>query len=322
MTLSFPERVIGTAYPARDLLAVEPVATGNRRGTAVVWFADARPVVVQWSPDIDALRVEAALCREIRDRTAVPVPQTHSVGTLDGVGYALREYRAGGDLHRAFTAFDSESRQRLVATFGRYLGDLHEAFRFDGAGPLALAESAGAADVDPATLVPTGDDDWQRAYGRRAVERLPAAFDPLRDRLRECLASASPASGPCRLFPWDLRPGNALVDGDAITAVVDWEAPAAATPALAAAKVAYLTAAWYDVETARLRGAFREGYESVRPWPAVGPADRVAAIADSAVDSRGRVTNPGYPEYGRERAIDWHRAALVDALGDRAGVDA
>jgi hypothetical protein len=41
----------------------------------------------------------------------------------------------------------------------------------------------------------------------------------------------------------------------------------------------------------------------------------VAAIADSAVDSHGVVTRPGYPEADRERAIRFHRRALAEAVG-------
>jgi aminoglycoside phosphotransferase (APT) family kinase protein len=116
------------------------------------------------------------------------------------------------------------------------------------------------------------------------------------------------------LFPWDLRPGNALVaDGD-LAAVLDWEAPLAAAPALSVAKASYLVADWYVDDPDPLREAFVAGYERVRPSPTVRSAHRIAAIADSAVDSRGIVTNPGYPERDRDAAVAFHRSALADCL--------
>jgi hypothetical protein len=204
------------------------------------------------------------------------------------------------------------------------LAALHEAFAFDGYGPLAVAGGdANGADEwrdegDPAAgFVAERADwpDWFDGYATDAVERLPAAFDNLRERLVACVADApeDPAP-PARLFPWDFRPGNALVaDGD-VRALVDWEAPLAAPPALSVAKAEYLVADWYVGGAAPLRAAFRAGYERERPYPDPDPTHRVAAVADSAVDSRGVVTNPRYPELDRADAVAAHRAALERAL--------
>jgi len=122
--------------------------------------------------------------------------------------------------------------------------------------------------------------------------------------------------GTPRLFPWDLRPGNALVSDGRLSAVLDWERPMAAPPALSVAKTAYLVTDWYVDEPAPLRTAFRAGYERVRPIPSVEPVHRVVAIADSAVDTRGAVTNPGYPERNRQSSVDFHLAALSSALSE------
>jgi len=88
----------------------------------------------------------------------------------------------------------------------------------------------------------------------------------------------------------------------------------AAPPALSLANSEYLVADWYVDEPAPLRAAFRAGYERVRSLPTVRSVHRVVAIADSAVDSRGAVTNPGYPERERAASVDFHRAALSSAL--------
>jgi hypothetical protein len=119
-----------------------------------------------------------------------------------------------------------------------------------------------------------------------------------------------------RLFPWDLRPGNALVTDGCVAAVLDWEGPLAAAPALSVAKTEYLVADWYVGNDAAesLREAFRAGYESVRAYPRVGPAHRVAAVASTAVDSRGAVTNPEYPPVPRADAVRFHLQTLQTLL--------
>lgn len=95
--------------------------------------------------------------------------------------------------------------------------------------------------------------------------------------LRDVVSGLRGDTAPtARLFPWDFRPGNALLaDGD-LAAILDWEAPLAAPAALSVAKREYL-------------------------------------VADSAVDSTGAVTNPGYPELDRNDAVVFHRRALERA---------
>lgn len=320
MSESLPRAVLAAQFPDREVIAVDTVAEGNRRETVVGMFSANEPVIVQWTTDSDTLATETALMEAIRARTTVPVPETLAVGTRDGIEYVVREFRPGNSLHTEFTSLDTETRTRLVRAFGRYLGTLHAAFPVDGVGQVTVtgaeaAERSAASDDRTLTATPRSPREWLLDYGERAIRRLPSAFDPLRDRLRErvrTVAEESP-SAP-RLFPWDLRPGNALVADGEVTAVVDWEQPLAAPPGLAAAKTRYLTASWYDTDTARLGDAFRAGYESVRPWPTVRPGHRVAAIAASAVDSSGVVTNPGYPPYDRHNSVAFHRAALERAL--------
>ncbi|MFC6795521.1 hypothetical protein ACFQFH_15805 [Halobaculum halobium] len=160
---------------------------------------------------------------------------------------------------------------------------------------------------------------WIRDYGRAALDRLPPAFDAVAARIRRRLDEAAAdavrdaagrASEPV-LFPWDLRPGNALVDEGGVAAVLDWESPMVAPAALAVAKVEYLVVDWYLDDPSAERAAFRAGYETVRRSPDIDPLSRALAIADSAVDSTGTVTNPMYPELDREAAISFHRTALA-----------
>ena len=306
------ERARAAAAVALDAVAEEPIdieaiTRGNRKETAIARFPTRGPVVVQVATEAAWLRTEATLLRAIRERTFVPVPPVLTAGTNEGVAYMLTAYVAGGDLHAAFAAVDSETRRDLARWFGRALARLHDAFAFDTFGRLELGESGFTA----------SQPDWEawfEAYGSRAIDRLPAAFDDIADELRDLLAEPPDSEPTPRLFPWDFRPGNALVVDGSVTAVLDWEAPLAAPPALSIAKAEYLVADWYVDDPAPLRAGFRAGYESVRAMPAVAPAHRAVAIAASAVDSAGRVTNPRYPPVDREAAVAFHREALASVL--------
>lgn len=313
--MNFAESVVVAEYPERTLTTVETVTAGNRRQTAVATFAEGPRLVVQWSPEIEALETETALRRAIRERTTVPVPAIEAVGVQGETGYMMSEYRSGRDLHTVFTEMAPERQRSVAGAFGGFLGELHASFGFDGCGPLELVNEEGD-EASTLSAPSTPCDEWFREYGERAIERLPPEFDGLRDRLRGCVRAAADGPGrKPRLYPWDLRPGNALVDEDGITALVDWERPLAAPAGLAVAKTEYLVAAWYVDDPELLKTAFRRGYEQVRPLPTVRAGHQVAAIADTAVDSAGAVTTPGYPEQGRDRAVEFHRRALAEVAG-------
>jgi aminoglycoside phosphotransferase (APT) family kinase protein len=313
--------------------AVEPLEPGNRRETAVVRFADAEPAVIRRTTDPEAARVEAALLTAIDGRTSVPVAAPIASGSVDGDGWLATPVLAGNDLHESFVDLGEGAQERIVRSFGRYLAELHDAFRFESYGKLTLSDgelvvdTSGESAGDGGPGVDTGavraDDtagDWRAwlvAVGRASVARLPAEFDPIRSALTAALDRVTVDAAPvARLFPWDLRPGNALVDDGRVTAVLDWEDPLAAAPSLSVAKTEYLVADWYVAPSRAesLRDAFRGGYESVREYPEIHPIHRLVAIAEAAVDSRGGVTNPGYPPAPRAEAVAFHRRALRKLL--------
>ncbi|SNR43343.1 phosphotransferase family protein [Halorubrum vacuolatum] len=287
---------------------VEPLVRGNRKRTVIVRFVDRRPVVVQVCREREWLRTEATLLAAIRKRTDVPVPPVLAAGTHGGAAYMVSAYVPGDDLHERFGSLGAGMRGDVARWFGSTLARLHGAFRFDGYG--TLTRSSGE-------LVATNGDweTWFHGYATGAVDRLPAGFDPLREELTAAVTNVPEADPAARLFPWDFRPGNALFADGSITAVLDWEAPLAAPPALSMAKAEYLVADWYVDDPAPLRRAFRDGYASVREYPSIPTAYRIAAVADSAVDSSGTVTNPRYPPVGEEVAVSFHREALWRLLG-------
>ena len=310
MNRSLVTAIVEHHDPGSTVTSVERTAAGHRP-TAVVRFAARSPLVVQLSDDIERVRTEAALVEAVRTHTEVPVPATRSTGRLRDRSYAITEFRPGRNLHAAFVDLSPDRRRTVTRQFGRFLGQLHAAFAFDGYGQLVRPTDGDGLVAPEATR-----GRWLTRYGRRAVDRLPAPFDALRTRLRACLDRPTDRTVTPRLFPWDLRPGNALLSGGSVSAVLDWERPMAAPPALALAKTEYLVADWYVDEPAPLRRAVRVGYDSVRLPPAVRPVHLVVAIADSAVDSAGVVTNPGYPERDPAASVAFHRSALRAALAD------
>ena len=321
------ELIAARLRPDTAVTGTEPLGPGSRRDTTIVRFAGADPVVVRRTADPDAARTEARLLNAIDDRTSVPVAPPLGSGSIDGEGWIATPLVDGTDLHESFTDLPSGTRRRIVRWFGRCLAELHDAFQFGSCGPLtgtdgrlvidvsarSPAEAAGGdgtsgAEGDAATA--GAWEPWLAAFGRASVARLPAEFDGIRAELDVAIEGARVGSMPTqRLFPWDLRPGNALVADGRVTAVVDWEGPLAAAPALSVAKTEYLVADWY-VPDDSLRDAFRAGYKSVRPFPTIRPIHRLVAVAATAVDSRGGVTNPGYPPVSRAEAVAFHRRAL------------
>ncbi|WP_224333588.1 phosphotransferase family protein [Haloprofundus halobius] len=320
------------------------VSNGNHKRTTLVAFADdgdddendggdsaaeiPDAVVVQFASDADAFRTETELARTVGERTSIPVPALYDTGELGGRAYAVVERAAGGDLHERFAALDPEARRRVARAFGRYLAELHERFSFEGYGSVRFAD-VGKRRRNSDSLDrfdrfdrfrATGTDGWRRwfrAYAREGVDALPPTFDSLREELLGAFERARlPVRPPSTLYPWDLRPGNAVVDGGKLTAVLDWGDPLAAAPGLAVAKVEHLVADWYVADNDPLRRAFRAGYESVRPYPSVPRAYRLAAVVRSAVDSTGAVTRPRYPELTGDDAVGFHYERLREWVGD------
>ena len=297
---------LAEAKPDRQVSTVAALGRGNRKRTVLATLDGGERVVLQFADDRRLLRSEATLLAAIADRTAVPVPDVLATGVDDDTAYLCTAHVEGVDLHERFATLDEDFQRDLARSFGRYLTDLHATFGFDGYGDVV---------VEAGELRVTDDGrswgDWLGTYGRSAVERLPADFDDLRPRLLERFADpAVDPDAPSRLYPWDFRPGNALVVDGELAAVLDWESPLAAAPALSVTKAEYLVADWYVADPKPLRAAFRDGYETVRPYPTVDPIHRAAAVVDTAVDSRGVVTNPRYPELDREASVAFHRRSL------------
>jgi fructosamine-3-kinase len=318
--------VVADALPGVTVSGIETPATGNTKRTAFVSLAERRDLVVQFRPANPesagtGLTTEARLAREVARRTEVPVPRVLASGTVEGVEYLLTERAPGEDLHARFVDLPRADREAIVRSIGRWLAALHDTFAFEGYGSVTLGDDRLVV-ADPAA-------DW-RAWFRGYVEReLSPLVDSgigglagLAPRVREAVdaeVAELPADPAARLFPWDLRPGNATVADGAVTALLDWGEPLAAARGLSLAKSTYVTVDWYLPGAAdRLRSAFLDGYRDRLALPDRSSTERrlyrIAAVVASAVDSRGRVTRPRYPELDGETAAAFHRRHLLAAL--------
>ena len=321
---------VADALPGATVSSVETPATGNTKRTAFVTLADGHELVLQSRPADEGLATEARLAGEVDRLTGVPVPRVLATGTVEGVEYVLAERADGEDLHARFVDLEPPAREAVVRSLGRWLAELHAAFEFDGYGPVTLADDGERLAVaDPST-------DWRawfRGYTERALARLrdgPGEFDDLVPRVREAVETGLedlPVRPPARLFPWDLRPGNATVADGEVTALLDWGDPLAAARGLSVAKTAYVTVDWYLPDpdaTESLRTAFLGGYRDRLALPERSGSERrlyrLAAVAASAVDSRGRVTHPRYPELDDPGAVAFHRCHLLAALNGETRV--
>jgi fructosamine-3-kinase len=307
------DRLLAEAvFPARAVESVSVSAAGNSKRTVAVWFEAEDPVVIQCSPE-SSLRTEGELARAIRARTTVPVPAILDIGSHGETSYVVSELARGENLHSRFAGLAPPVKRRIAGQFGRCLAELHEAFDFDGFGEITSTTS-----TERVAFRATDETDfatWFRTYALEGIEALPAPFDPIREELHRAVASIPDREPKASvLYPWDLRPGNALVRDGALSAVLDWGDPLAGPPGLAAAKAEYLLAEWYVPDSEPLRTAFRAGYESVRASPPVPDIYRLVAVLRSAVDSNGDVTRPRYPEWTGDRAVAFHRTRLENLL--------
>lgn len=301
--------IFASAFPDRAVESIRRPVEGNRKETAIVGTEDSERVVIQRSADPSAATTEARLASEIASRTAVPVPSVIGTGAVGDTGYQITEYVDGNNLHERFTSLAPTNRAQIARGFGHALGSLHAAFEFDRFGGVIAVDGG---------LESTGEtayEQWFRRYAEAGINALPPAFEGLKEPLREAIQSASlPETLTPRLFPWDLRPGNAVVADGRLAAFLDWGEPLAAGAGLSVAKTEYLVVEWYLEEEDTLRAAFRDGYTSVRSFPTMTRAERLTAVLHSAVDSNGVVTRPGYPERNGDEATAFHREHLTTLL--------
>jgi aminoglycoside phosphotransferase (APT) family kinase protein len=300
--------------------ATQPAPTGNLKQTVFATLVDGREVVVQHTA-VGKLATEITLLQAINIRTKVPVAALLGSGEIvhpetgERRSYVICERVDGFDLHTMFSDLAPPDRRAVAQTLGVYLGALHRMFPFDRYGKVVTV--AGELQVQVPAI---NWQDWFTTYLQAGLANLtPELTRYIPDVHSQINLDGVPRDPPAALFPWDFRPGNALLDRDTgnVTAVLDWGAPLAADPVLSFAKAEYLIADWYApdaVVATRVAEAFYKGYAEYRPVPQVPQAYRLAAVVRSAYDSQGEITRPGYPEREGDAATAFHREQFHNAL--------
>jgi aminoglycoside phosphotransferase (APT) family kinase protein len=303
-----------------EVRATQPAPTGNLKQTVFARLANGREVVVQHTA-VGELATEIALLQAINIRTEIPVAVLLGSGETvhpesdEQRSYVIYERVDGFDLHTTFSDLAPPDRLVVAQTLGVYLGALHRMFPFDRYGKVSTIDGELQAQL-PATPW----RDWFKTYLQAGLARLGTELTRgLPDIHNRLNFDGVPHDPPAALFPWDFRPGNAILDRETgeLTAILDWGAPLAADPVLSFAKAEYLIADWYapNPEAAdRVAEAFHRGYAEYRPIPRVPQAYRLAVVVRSAYDSRGEITRPGYPEREGDAATVFHREQFKKAL--------
>lgn len=193
--------------------------------------------------------VEPEVVRLVGERTDLPVPSVLASGSLvpDGVRWGLYEF-VEGDVPSP----EVEEYRALLECAGARLGELHDAFAFEEVGGLVRVDGRlRLAEPTPANVLAWPLPGWLA---------VPGAGDT---RCRPVLTHG------------DYHPGNLLVEGDEIAAVIDWGNAHVthAEYALARAEArfvdvpAYSSGMWSRDERDALRVAFRSGYRRHAPLP-------------------------------------------------------
>lgn len=177
---------------------------GGETGAHQFLGPDGRPIVVKWDTTLDgrALRSEAVILSErLRRDAGWPVP-AESVIDADGVSFIIQEFMPGTPP----TAIDHRLVDELLDLHSRRLG------LAEPCDPLRWPENL-------ITTLTVGGNGYCRH------ESLHSYDERTRSLIRRiesfgCSLRAETFIGH-DLVHWDLHPGNLLVDGDGLSAVVD-----------------------------------------------------------------------------------------------------
>lgn len=229
-------------------------ATGGRVATTYLLELDAGPGRVVCKLGGPSVRtgdvVEPLVVRLVSATTGLPCPAVLASGTLrDGPGtgtrWALYEC-CDGVAPTPFRRLDPATRRRVLEETGAMLGELHATHQFERTGGLGRR-------------------------GERLVIRSPAGMNvPERGRQLVKLHPACDGDWQPVLGHGDLFPGNLLVDGGEVSAVLDWGNAHVTTAGYALARAELRFVDWFRFrapERDRLRDALRRGYRHHRPLP-------------------------------------------------------
>jgi hygromycin-B 4-O-kinase len=201
-----------------DVASVQPMLAGEW-SAPYAFRAAGRDLVARFSPLEEDVRKDEAAAAFSSE--ALPVPPMIEIGRALGGWYAVTERRRGTYLE---DASDREMQGLLQAVF-RMLDAIRAAdvSAMPGYGSWG-GDGVGSFDTWPEALLAVGvDRPTLRIHGwRDALESWPGPAATFRDAFRALEELAPQQPSHRHLIHSDLIHGNVLVDGDRITAVLDW----------------------------------------------------------------------------------------------------
>lgn len=255
------EQLVDTVFEV-SIDSCETPRTGRMAQTYLLDLDDYphRAVCKIGGPSVRTGDVVEPLVLELVEGTPdVPTPEVLARGTFQRESRTEAATQREAETHWAFyefcegalpTPFQSiggEIRHEVVRDVGRMLGSLHETHQFERIGGL------GRRGQDLEIRAPDGLHIPER--GRQLVRTLPghtgSTWQPV-------------------LSHGDLFPDNVLVEGDTVSAYLDWGNAHITTAGYALARAEMRFVDWFRFEAAerrRLREALREGYRSHRAVP-------------------------------------------------------
>jgi Ser/Thr protein kinase RdoA (MazF antagonist) len=206
----------------------------------------------------------ALVTRHVRDQTTTPTPRVLEFGD----DHAVFQWSEG-------VTYEAEAprelRKRRLRNAGVTLARLHEETEFEAHGYLRAQgkrlelDSKGTWSDVLATIVGGWTDDLEGT-------RFEAAEEVVLELVRDHDDALDAADGP-DLVHGDYQPENVRFDGARVAAVLDWEFSLAGSGEFDLCRAEREFFDWHDApegdasDDEELRGALRNGYESVRPLP-------------------------------------------------------
>jgi aminoglycoside phosphotransferase (APT) family kinase protein len=262
-------------------------ATGGRVAQTYLLELDGEPSRVVCKIGGPSVRtgavIEPLVVALVTETTTIHCPECLGAGQLRDetdtpTHWALYEFCRGA-VPTPFDELDVARQRRIVRQTGAMLGELHATHQFDRTGGLGR-------DGDSLTIeTPAGLYVPERG---REIARQHPAIDP---------SEWQPV-----LTHGDLFPGNLLVEGDTVTAFLDWGNAHVTTAGYALARAEMRFVDWFRFAADRravLTDALRKGYCEHRPLPpdyeTLGTAYKLLWLGQSAervlrhlTNSRGR----------------------------------
>ncbi|KAJ3984097.1 kinase-like protein [Lentinula detonsa] len=167
---------------------------------------------------------EATTVNFIRSNTTIPVPRVVASDRAFGNTYMLMREVKGRDLQDMWPQLDHNQRTKVVAQLRSYVAQLRalspSLSRGHQAGAVCGLHYTSTRDSRIASVTPTGPFPNESAFNDHLIlaaepymdeTTLPAIRARMRDDHRICFTHG------------DLAPRNIFVEGDTVTAIIDWE---------------------------------------------------------------------------------------------------